>query len=893
MIILKENIVELLKNEKSKKIIYISSSLKNLDYYNYKLKKEMANVNFFKNEKNNEKEFYDINIRLIESLKSKQKEVIFIDFSLALSVFFKEIQSFSLETSKEYRHNDLEKKLQEYNYEKKYIITEQGQYAKRGDIIDIYSYNNDYPIRLDFFDYELEKIKIFELDSQKSFETLSKIKIYSNNILNRSNIITELLNKDTKIFIENREILDYVIKTMEVISTDTNNEYLYSRYNKILKNSVHLEVQLTEKRNYQSEIEVEKEKYIKKGIKYKSVSDIQKGDYVIHIEYGIGKYVGLEQLENKEYFLIQYADDGELYVPVEKLYRIEKYINLTGKEPELYKLGTRGFKRKQKKYREEIEKVAQELIKTQALRESKNGIMFLEDTVWQKEFEEKFEHLETEEQLLAINDVKRDMESPKIMDRIICGDVGYGKTEVAMRAAFKAIESGYQVALLAPTTILANQHYERFKNRFKDFPITIDTYSRLSSSKDKLNKLITNGIDLIIGTHKLLSDSVIFNNLGLLIIDEEQKFGVKDKEKIKKKKQDIDVLTLTATPIPRTLNLALLGIRDISIISTPPTQKLPIITEIIEDIKEEELVKIILKEISRDGQVYYISNNVKNMPKKCEYLRKILPKFIGVEYIHSKLGIREIKEKIKNFEEGKFQILISSTIIENGIDISNANTMIIENFTNLGLSQIYQLRGRVGRAKRQAYCYLLKNKYITEKGTKKEKSMRNIENINSGGYIIAMEDMNIRGAGEILGEKQHGAIETFGYDFYIKLLNEEIKKQKKIHNLNLENVRIDIEQKGLIPQEYMEEKERLKMYKRLSSCSSFEQLKELKDEMIDRFGKLPKQLQEFITYLSLKIYASINMIEEITQKNELYYLKTKTNMIKLSKEEMYEKIKGV
>ena len=446
-----------------------------------------------------------------------------------------------------------------------------------------------------------------------------------------------------------------------------------------------------------------------------------------------------------------------------------------------------------------------------------------------------------------------------------------------MRAAFKAIDNSKQVVMIAPTTVLAEQHYKRFKQRYENYPITIENLSRLTQSKAKdILKNIKNGTtDLVIGTHRLLSDDVQFKNLGLLIIDEEQKFGVKAKEKLKAKRQKLDVLTLTATPIPRTLNLALLGIREISIIDTPPTNRLPIITEVFD--WEEEAVKIaILKELSRDGQVFYIYNDVRNMENKLKELQDILPEFVKIEFIHGQLPPKEIKDKLKRFEQGEYDILMASTIIENGIDVSNANTILIENFTHLGLSQVYQLRGRVGRSDRQGYCYLVKTRGTTSKGKKKEESMEKIEGIKSGGFQISMEDMKIRGAGEILGDKQHGTIETFGYDLYIKMLNEEIKRQKGEFREKIENVEILLREKGYIPETYIQKEERLNIYKRFAMLEKFEELNEMKNEIEDRFGKIPNSMKKFILSIELKLFAEQNHIQRIDENSdyyELYFLK--------------------
>ena len=377
----------------------------------------------------------------------------------------------------------------------------------------------------------------------------------------------------------------------------------------------------------------ERKKKTNKAVKYKKVNQIIEGDYVIHVQYGVGIYKGIQTIDERDYLKIKYADEDILYIPVEKLDRLEKYVS-NDIEPQLFRLGTRGFKRKRKKIEEDIQKFAAELIKIQARRQSQNGFAYQKDTVWQEDFEANFPFEETEDQKNAINDVKKDMESPQIMDRIVCGDVGYGKTEVAMRAAFKAIDNGKQVVMVAPTTVLAEQHFERFKRRFENYPITIENLSRLTKNKSKeiLKNLKSGIIDLVIGTHRILSDDVQFNNLGLLIIDEEQKFGVKAKEKLKARREKLDVLTLTATPIPRTLNLAMLGIREISIIDTPPTNRLPVITEVL-DWDEETIKMAILRELSRDGQVFYIYNDVKNMKEKLKELKEMLPDFVKIEFI--------------------------------------------------------------------------------------------------------------------------------------------------------------------------------------------------------------------------------------------------------------------
>jgi len=983
-----------------KKIIYISTSNRNLENYhamleNYyemsekqkdilieksktgkKNSKESKNkledkkiTDIFENISQNKEDITGVNIRLLDILKNQEQFILFVNLQITLDIFFEKVDFFSFEIGKEYNFTQIVEFLVENGYENSYLIEKKGQYSRRGDILDIFPPDLEHPVRLEFFGDELESIRVFDIDSQISVEKMEEMKVFGN-LLSGNNyelieLIDELRAKDVTIVIENEELLDY--KMEEFILLDRSREETYrKRYENLKKKSIFVQTKnfsqeqietfkdknrleklskiediyiftnnyekkmseygqiLTEKEN-NLEIEkyelfegfifndssenldnknrknnfivltdreldgyiYERKKKTVKAIKYKKVNQIIEGDYVIHVQYGVGIYKGIQTMEERDYLKIKYADEDILYIPVEKLDRLEKYVS-NDTEPQLFRLGTRGFKRKRKKLEEDIQKFAAELIKIQARRQSQNGFVYQKDTVWQEEFEANFPFEETEDQKNAINDVKKDMESPQIMDRIVCGDVGYGKTEVAMRAAFKAIDNGKQVVMVAPTTVLAEQHFERFKRRFENYPITIENLSRLtkSKSKDILKNLKSGIIDLVIGTHRLLSDDVQFNNLGLLIIDEEQKFGVKAKEKLKSQREKLDVLTLTATPIPRTLNLAMLGIREISIIDTPPTNRLPIITEIL-DWDEETIKMAILRELSRDGQVFYIYNDVKNMKEKLKELKEMLPDFVKIEFINGQLPPKEIKDKLLRFENGQFDILIASTIIENGIDVGNANTILIENFTGLGLSQVYQLKGRVGRSNRQGYCYLLKTRNITKQGRLKEESMLKVEGIKSGGFQISMEDLKIRGAGEILGDKQHGTIETFGYDLYIKMLNEEIRKQKGEFVEKIENVEIILNERGFIPETYIQKDERLNIYKRFAMLETDSELTGLLDEIRDRFGKIPEQMKKFILSIKLKLFAEkykIQRILEIRNYFELYFLKNaQEKIIELNK----------
>ncbi len=631
-------------------------------------------------------------------------------------------------------------------------------------------------------------------------------------------------------------------------------------------------------------IKVKRETKEKVNLRYKDISQIRENDFIIHENYGVGIYQGMETINGQDYLKIKYADEDRLFVPIENINKIGKYVSTPGVIPDLYQLGRRGFKKQRQKLKEEMLIFAKEIIEIQARRAYEKGYAFSSDTVWQEEFEESFPYKETTSQLKAIEDVKKDMESESIMDRVICGDVGYGKTEIALRAAFKAAIDGKQVAVMVPTTVLAQQHYERFAERFKNYPITIEILSRLRSDKeqrDVLKKLSAGTVDIIIGTKRILSEDVSFKDLGLVVIDEEQKFGVKAKEKLKKLKNKIDMLTLTATPIPRTLNLSLLGIRDLSIIDTPPEGRKPIETIFVEK-DDKKLKEIIMNEIAREGQVFYIFNSVKNIERKTNELRKILPNYLKLDYIHGQMLPKDIKNKIKDFENGEIDILISTTILENGIDIENANTMIIEGVEKLGLSQVYQLRGRIGRGRKKSYCYLLTKEHQSKKAMEREESIRNLGD-SGGGFQLSLEDMRIRGAGEILGDKQHGALETFGYNLYIKMLNEEIKRIKENLPEEERQTEIKIDIQAFIPDSYIEKDEKIVIYRRIAELRDEKELKEIEIEVRDRFGTPPKEVLNLFYYIRVKLKARELGISVIRQENSGFFIRFFNEKVNIEK----------
>ena len=613
----------------------------------------------------------------------------------------------------------------------------------------------------------------------------------------------------------------------------------------------------------------QKKKY--EGRSIAGFNELNVGDYVVHEMHGLGVYKGIEKITvegvEKDYIKIEYAGNSNLYVLATQLDRLQKYAaSDTEKKPKLNKLGSVEWNKTKAKVHGAVEEIAKDLVELYSIRQNQKGYAFGPDTVWQKEFEEMFPYEETDDQLNAIADTKADMESTRIMDRLICGDVGYGKTEVAIRAAFKAVQEGKQVAYLVPTTILAQQHFNTFEQRMKNFPLKVAQLSSFRTNKEikeTLADLKKGFVDVVIGTHRLLSKDVEFKDLGLLIIDEEQRFGVAHKEKIKKLKNNIDVLTLSATPIPRTLHMSLVGIRDMSVLEEPPVDRVPIQTFVTEH-NDEMIREAINRELARGGQVYYVYNRVRSIDEAAAHIQELVPQ-ANVAFAHGQMEKRELEKIMVDFINGDIDVLISTTIIETGMDISNVNTMIIEDADKFGLSQLYQLRGRVGRSNRTAYAFLLyrRDRMLTEVAEKRLSAIREFSDFGSG-FKIAMKDLEIRGAGNVLGKSQHGHMAAVGYDLYCKMLNEAVNDLKGIKNEYSFETNVDLSVDAYIPSTYIKsEYQKLDIYKRIAAIESEEELSDMKDELVDRYGSLSTPAVNLLNIALIKSMAHKIGIMEI------------------------------
>ena len=693
-------------------------------------------------------------------------------------------------TTKAYpKYQDLISKLAELGYERVPIVLGIGEFAVRGSICDIFPTNHTHPLRLEYFDNEIERLNSFDVHTQKSISALTKT------------TIQDALNKENCFNFDKLEIDDY------------------------------------------------------KGAD-QVLADIKPGDYVVHEDHGVGLYRGLHHLvlgrREGEFAFIQYLGEDKLYVPLEKINRITLYSagEIT---PRLNSLSDNAWQKTKERAKKALADLAEDIYLLYKTRESVEGFSFKEDSLWQIDLEESFPHKPTDDQMMITDQVKRDMEATRPMDRVIAGDVGFGKTEIILRAAFKAAENNKQTAILVPTTILAEQHYQTFAERFQKYPHQVEVVSRFKTAKEQkqiLEDLKANKVKVIIGTHRLLGKDVEFYDLGLLVVDEEQRFGVQHKEKIKKIKANVDVLMISATPIPRTLYMALTGSKDFSILKTAPVNRKPILTTVA-TYNDELVMKAVQHEIKNHGQVFYLFNNVQKIGLKFQKLKELFPDLrIGVG--HGQMKEKELEEVLYKFIHNEFDLLLCTTIIENGIDIPRANTIIIENVHLLGLAELHQIRGRVGRTEKQGHAYLLypEEMVLSTKAKERLKAIREYAALGSG-YKLALKDLEIRGAGSLLGEKQHGHISAIGFELYCKLLEESVNRfkhdQPKVRSLNLV---FDPDVKSYIPDTYIShERERLAIYRRIMNLMHKEQLYDLINEIEDRYGKIPKEVKPFFNFV--------------------------------------------
>lgn len=880
-------------------------------------------------------------------------------------------------------------------YKRDDLVANPGEFALRGDILDIYPINIAYPYRIEFFDDEIDNIRTFNPVSQRTKDSLTEVviepaddqldKLYQNEdyttILDyltesgiicfddiraiRQNIVQidarnrDYLAHETSTNIKNSRLdftsifnqivqakiysslfqvsvndlkidqllnlhtrepqqffsqmsliknelsvyelqqqtviiqVDNLVRAKQIKSTfaDYGIDITIAAENRLIPNKRQIIVDnfnqgfvlprinlvyLTEHDLFNRQPHIHKKiKSLENAQQIRSYQELNPGDYVVHINHGIGIFEGIKTLESNgkkgDYITITYRNHDQLFVPADQLGVVQKYVASDGKIPKINKLGGNEWAKTKCRVQEKIEDIADELLAIYAHRATEKGFAFLPDDELQRDFEASFPYLETPDQIKAIKEIKLDMQKEKPMDRLLVGDVGFGKTEVALRAAFKAIDSGKQVAFLVPTTILAEQHYATMLERFKDFPVNVAMLCRFQTEKeaDEIATNLSNGkIDIVVGTHRILSRDIKFKNLGLLIIDEEQRFGVKHKEKLKKLKNNIDVLTLTATPIPRTLHMSMIGVRDLSVMETPPANRYPIQTYVTEE-TPNIVREACLRELARNGQIFFLHNKIQDIDQKVAYLSQLIPE-ARIEYIHGRMSERQLEDIMLRFTQKKFDILVTTTIIETGVDLPNVNTLLVENADTYGLSQLYQLRGRIGRSSRLAYAYFLykRDKVLTEVSEKRLNAIRDFTALGSG-FKIAMRDLSIRGAGNILGKQQHGFIDSVGYDLYAQMLDQTIKQKrgdKVCHKTNAE-VRINLE--AYIPTEYISsQKQKIEFYKKIKHANNVKAIDDIADELIDRFGTYPKSVENLLNIATIKVLADTAQILSITNIDE-------------------------
>ena len=749
----------------------------------------------------------------------------------------------------------------QYMLEKKNIIN-----LERVDV-NTHAKRNGYSFNCREVNFFRGSMDIFVQEVQEAHDNEKIVLILGGTISKARGIATMLLEHNVpSIFLEKLEDAFLTTKQIVVIPGSLSEGIEYVDINLVIA-AGEISTIKESKRSYKPSVFKEGKKVV--------FADLNVGDYIVHATHGIGQYIGIHTLTvdgiKRDYIKLKYKDEDTLYIPTSQLDSIRKYMGAGENAPKLNRLGSKEFANTKAKVKAGLKDIAKGLIELYAKRRQAVGYSFSKDTVWQKDFEDAFPYQETDDQLRCIEEVKKDMESPRPMDRLLCGDVGYGKTEVAIRAAFKAVMDGKQVAYLVPTTILAQQQYEAFRDRMKNYPVKVNVLNRFKSTKEKneILKQLKNGeLDIIIGTHRIIQKDIGFKDLGLLIIDEEHRFGVAHKEKIKKLKENVDVLTMTATPIPRTMHMSIVGIRDMSVIYEPPHNRKPVQTYVLE--YDEEVIKeAIIKELEREGQVFYLFNRVEGIERKASEISNMVPE-ARVAVAHGKMTGTELENIMADFIEKKIDVLICTTILETGIDIPNANTIIIEDADRLGLAQLYQIRGRVGRSDKTAYAYITyrKNKLLAEASEKRLKAIKEFTEFGSG-FKIALRDLEIRGAGNILGPEQHGHMEAVGYEMYCKLLDEAVREIKGETVLPEVDTQIDLKITAYIPTSYIENiNQKIEVYQDIANMDKEEQISEIIDELIDRYGDVPKEVMNLLDVARIKILARSLKILNVTQKGD-------------------------
>lgn len=980
-----------------------------------------------------------------------------LEYELSTPELFESAQ-LKIKVDEEYDLEDLNQEFVQMGYVKEKLVAKPGDFAIRGDIVDIYPLTVDNPVRIDFFGNQVEKIKFFDTETQRSMDTLEKIEVLpaKDRIVTDEQVIKaldklqksyqkQLASTDDKDIKDNLEIsfgqtiaelsegmrpenigriADYVFEKPDSLLDylQTDDLVIFDEYNRLIEQSndnraeneswlasqlefgkalpeqkirqdfvenikedlhgqIYLsafqqgmgrmrlnqlqdvsvrsmqqffsqmpllksEVERWQKQEYTVVLAISNEKRIDAinntltdfGIKatlttedkvitgqtqimnaslssgfempeeklavitekelfnrqpkkrrhqtlanaerLKSYNELKPGDYVVHVNHGIGKFIGMQTMEvdgkHQDYITIEYRDDGRLFIPVTQLDMVQKYVSAEGKSPKINKLGGNEWQKTKRKVQSNIEDIADDLIDLYAKREAEKGFAFPKDDSMQHDFDNAFPYPETPDQLRSIDEIKRDMEKPHPMDRLLVGDVGFGKTEVALRAAFKAVEAGKQVVFLAPTTLLVQQHYETMKERFEGFPVNIGILSRFQTrkqSKETIEQLADGQLDIIVGTHRLLSKDVKFSDIGLLIIDEEQRFGVKHKEKIKQLKANVDVLTLTATPIPRTLNMSMLGVRDLSLIETAPSNRYPVQTYVMEQ-NYEVIAGAIKREMARGGQVFYLHNRVEDMDQVAEQLQALVPD-ARIATAHGRMNETQMEGVIADYLNGEYDVLVTTTIIETGVDMPNTNTLIVENADRYGLSQLYQIRGRVGRSSRVAYAYLMyrPNKVLTEVGEQRLEAIKNFTELGSG-FKIAMRDLSIRGAGNLLGKQQHGFIDSVGFDLYTQMLNDAVAKKRGHTKAEKTNSEVNLAVEAYLPNDYIsDQRQKVELYKRIRQIDSLENYQEVKSELLDRFGKYPQEVANLLDISLLKNSFDESLVKSVVMRDSFITIK--------------------